>query len=148
MKNQKKKLVGVSLIEVLIVISIIGILTGTSVSLYYYFRKSNDFGLAVWQVVNSVREAEMKARAVEEDDTWGVYVARNSVTIFKGDNFASRDSNFDKTKNIAGVVSVSGQNPIIIEKFTGFPQSAGTLILNNGNSNHSIIINEKGAVNY
>lgn len=147
-KWNNKKLSGVSLIELLIVISIIGILTGASVSLYYYFKKGNEFQLAVRQVVNSVRDAEVKARAMKEDSAWGVYVTRNAVTIFKGDDFINRNSDFDEVKNISGVVSVSGQNPIIIEKLSGFPRSAEGLILNNGSTNHLISLNEKGTINY
>ena len=139
---------GISLIEVLAVIAIIGILTSVSIPAYFYLKKGNDFNLAVWQTANSIRVAQMKAKSGEEDSAWGINIAVGKITIFKGTSFSGRDASFDETAKISGVSETSGSNPVIFTKATGFPQSSASIILSNGSSSHSININGKGIVSY
>jgi len=139
---------GISLIEVLAVIAIIGILTSVSIPAYFYLKKSNDFNLAVWQTANSVRMAQMKAKSGEGDSAWGINVATGKVTIFKGTSFSGRDASFDETAKISGVSGTAGSNPVIFTKVAGFPQSPASITLNSDSDSRSININEKGIVSY
>ena len=61
---------GISIIEILMAIAIIGILTGVSVGAYSYFKKGANFNLSAQQVANLIRRAQNKSIAVDNDDAW------------------------------------------------------------------------------
>lgn len=139
---------GVSLIEVLTVISIIGILAGISVSGYFYYKKSSEFGLSIQQTANMIRLAKTNSVSVVEDSQWGVNIENSKVTVFKGGNFSGRDTSFDSVVALRGVASVSGVSQIIFTKFTGLPSTLGSVTLSNGSQNKNIQINEAGIISY
>lgn len=141
---------GFSITEVLLVVAILGILAGTSVEGYFYFKKNSELTLATQQIVNSIRKAKIKSEAMKEDDGWGVSVQNDKVIIFKGNNFSQRNQSFDEIKIISGMSTVSGINQVIFSKLTGLPElgSIGTLTLGNGTATKNIQINEEGLVSY
>ncbi|NCU31517.1 MAG: prepilin-type N-terminal cleavage/methylation domain-containing protein [Candidatus Moranbacteria bacterium] len=143
-KNKKRK--GVTLIEVLTVISIIGILASISVEGFSSFKKGNDFLLSLELVSNTLRGARMKALNGNEDDNWGVSLTKDQIIIFKGNDFLNRNASFDEIILLSGVTAVSGTTQIIFTKTTGIPSVSGVLSLNDGAQNSNIEINEKGMV--
>ena len=139
---------GVSLIEVITVIAIIGILSGVSVAGYFYYKKNSELALNVQQTANMIRKAKDNAVAVASDSQWGVNIESSKVTVFKGGSFSGRDTSFDEVVTINGVTGVSGTTQIIFTKFTGLPPAASSVTLASGPENKSIQINEAGTVSY
>ena len=147
-KNYLRSKRGVSLIEVITVIAIIGILSGISVSGYFYYKKSSELALNVQQTANMIRKAKANAVSVAEDSQWGVNIENNKVTVFKGGVFFGRDTSFDEAVSISGVDGVSGITQIIFTKFTGVPSVTGSTTLASGSENKSLQINEAGTISY
>lgn len=139
---------GISLIEVIIVISIIGILAGISVSSYFYYKKNSELILSIQQTANMIRLAKNNAVSVASDSQWGINIENKKVTVFKGGSFTGRDVLFDEVAIMGGVTDVSGTTQIIFTKFTGLPSAHGLVTLSNDSQNKNIQINEIGIVSY
>ena len=136
------------MIELLIVMSIISILSGVLVSGYFYYKKTNDFQLAVQQTANMIRKARLNSIAGSEDSQWSVNIQAGEVIVFKGTNFPGRDQSFDETVKIKGVSDVTGLSQIEFSKTFGIPQTSGLLTLSNDSESEIIQINEKGIISY
>ncbi len=136
------------MIEMLIVLSIISILSGVLISGYFYYKKLNDFDLAVAQTANLIRKARLNSVAVSEDSQWSVNIQANQVTVFKGTDFSGRDQSLDEIIRIRGVSDISGLSQIEFSKVFGLPQDSGMVTLSNDSSSRIIQINEKGIISY
>jgi|SRR3989338_6683373 len=142
------KIAGFTLLEVLLAISVVAIIAGIGIPVYQSFQVRNDLDLAVNAVAQSLRRSQLLSQAVEGDMTWGVYVGDNKITIFKGASYAGRDVNFDEAFDLSNVITPSGNQEIIFNKLTGWPQNTGSLILTTVNDSKTITINAKGLVSY
>ena len=143
---------GFTLLETVLSIAIILILAGLSIPVFYSFQAKNNVDLASTMVAQSLRRAQALAEAVSGDATWGVKVATNTITIFQGTSFATRNISFDETLDFSQNLTVSGTSEFVFTKLYGFPQASGTLQLTSLQSNtrdtRILIVNEKGTVNY
>ena len=136
--------------EVLMVIAIISILASVSVGSYFFFKKNTDIDLGTQKVTNSIREAQGMAKAMKNDDAWGIDISASRALIFKGTNFAGRTQSYDQSIPLHGLISASGTTQFIFYKLTGLPYAAsvGTLTLGNGNTTQTIQINAEGLISY
>ena len=139
---------GFTLLELVLSIALFAILAGATAAVYYGFQVRNDLQNATALFAQSARKAQLKAQAMESDASWGVAVQPQSITIFKGASFASRDASFDEVFEISLAVAPSGKQEFIFDKMTGSIQEPGTLTLATANSAQDILINEKGIVFY
>ncbi|QQS60848.1 MAG: prepilin-type N-terminal cleavage/methylation domain-containing protein [Candidatus Moraniibacteriota bacterium] len=142
----KKEEKGISLIEVLTVMAVIGIFASIGVSGFFSFKKGNDFLLSIEQANNTIRLARMKALNGNNDDDWGVHITASQILVFKGNDFINRNISYDEVVSLSEVASVSGLTQIIFSKMSGLPSDVGVIYFNDGNQNKSIEINEKGMV--
>jgi len=139
---------GFTLLEVLLVIAIIAILAGMGLPVYQTFQVRNDLDLAVNATSQSLRRAQFLSQAVEGDSSWGVYIQPESMTIFRGNSYASRDVNYDEVFSLSGIITPSGVGEIIFDKLTGSPQNTGIITLSTPNDSRTITINEKGMISW
>lgn len=148
LKKLNKNNQGFTLLELLLCVAIISGLAGLSLPVYRNLIKKNDLDIAVNTVVSSLRRAQVLSQAVDGDTTWGLKTQSGSVVIFKGESFTTRDTNFDETFEVPTTISISGTTEIVFTKFTGFPQSTGTINLSSESDVRSVTINGKGMVDY
>lgn len=140
---------GFTLLELLLSIAIIAILSGLSVPVYQSFQVKNDLDMAANTIIQSYRRAQVLSQAVDGDTSWGVNAGNNAIIVFKGSSFASRDSNFDEVFDLPSTITPSGLQAIVFTKFSGLPQSSGTLTLSaSTNETKTLTVNSKGMVDY
>jgi len=140
---------GFSLIEVLLSIVLIGILAGVSVPAYYTLFYRNDLNVAKNQIVQSLRRASTLSSASDGDTTWGVKIESGNIIIFKGINYAVRDTTYDEAYQISSSIDITGLTEVVFSKMTGFSQSTGIITLTSANGEtKTIAINEKSRVSY
>lgn len=140
---------GFTLIELLLSISVIMIIAGMSAPIYQSFQVRNDLDIATVTIAQSLRRAEVLAQAVDGDTNWGVDIRTGSITVFKGASYATRDTAFDELFDVPTSITPSGVSGVVFAKFTGVPQTTGTITLtSNANETRIITINAKGTVNY
>lgn len=137
------------MLEVLLSIAAITIIAGISIPIYQSFQVRNDLDIAASSIVQNLRRAAVLSQAVDGDTSWGLYVTSGSLTLFKGTSYTARDSTFDEVFDIPLTITPSGTSEIVFEKFSGLPQTTGTITLtSNTNETRTITINAKGMVNY
>ena len=147
--KRKKGDAGFTAIEVLLSIAIISVIAGVSLPVYHAFQTRNDLDVATVEIVQSMRRAEMLARAVDGDTSLGVQLQTGSITLFKGASYAGRDVTRDEVFDMPASITPSGLSEILFTKFTGLPQTTGTTTLTtNTDETRIITINAKGTVSY
>lgn len=140
---------GFTIIEMLLSVAAIGVIAGISIPIYQSFQTRNDLDVAVTEIAQSLRRAQVLSQAVDGDIGWGVSVQSGIVTIFKGTSYAMRDANLDEIFEMPTNIILSGMSEVAFAKFTGLPTSVGTIALtSNTNEARNITINEKGMVSY
>ncbi len=140
---------GFTIFEVLLTVAAMAIVAGMGVPIYQSFQVRNDLDIAGTTVAQSFRRAQILAQSQEGDISWGVNVEAGSITLFKGASFASRDTNFDEVFGLPNSITPSGLDEVVFEKFTGLPQSTGTVTLTSSTEEiRNITINEKGTIGY
>jgi len=105
-----KKHKGFTLIEILIVIAIIIILVGISFPFLRGFQKESDLVNSSEKIVSSLRLAQNKTLASKQSGQWGVFFATstepNEVVLFRGEDYQSRDIDFDVVYQLADSVEI------------------------------------------
>lgn len=142
--NKKDKR-GFTMIELIIVIVLMAILSALSAPIYNKFQNTNNVELANIQASQALRRAQILSQASSGDSAWGVYIGNSQITLFKGNTYVTRDTNFDEIYQIVDSIKVSGLNEVVFEKFSGQTQNVGDIIFSiNENFNKTITINGKG----
>lgn len=136
------------MIECLVALAIIGVLLLAIPTTFGSFPEKQTIDLAVQTTVQSLRRAQIRAQAVEGDQTWGVFVQNGSVTIFRGSSYLTRDVPFDEIMLIAPSVDLGGLSEVVYDKMTGEPQSTGTMMFETAHEAQNITLFEKGALLY
>lgn len=148
-KKSSLKRNGFTMIELLLVVAIMGLVSGFSVPIYQSFLVKNDLDTAIISISQQIKRAQSLSVSGLEDSLWGIKLETGKAIIFKGSDFSSRDILFDEIFEIPKSISISGVNEIIFSKLYGNPSSFGVITLTSVNSDsRDIIINQKGVVDY
>src|SRR5882724_4381057 len=118
---------GFTLIEMLLSVTIIGMLVGLSLPVYESFVRRNDLDLTAQGIAFMLRRAESYARGVNGDAAWSVEVQASAATLFQGTNFATRNTAYDETLSMPASVTPSGLGEVQFTKFTAIPNTTGTI---------------------
>lgn len=149
MSMASKKIRGFTLLEMMLSLSILGIIFAMTGPLYRVFMVRNDLDIVVSTMVQNIRRAQTLSQVADGDSEWGVHTATGSILLYKGSNYALRDEAFDENTEIPDNISVSGLVHITFEKKTGIPQSTGTTTFTSvTNETRHVTINQKGMVDY
>jgi prepilin-type N-terminal cleavage/methylation domain-containing protein len=140
---------GFTLVELLLSVSILGIMVALTLPVYTSFAQRNDLDLAGQQLAGALRRAQTYARGVKDDSAWSVEVSASTVTLFKGTSFGTRDTADDETFSIPGTVTVTGLSEVQFSKFASTPNTTGTITLtSSANDVRTITVNAKGRIEY
>ncbi|OGM20421.1 hypothetical protein A2714_01760 [Candidatus Woesebacteria bacterium RIFCSPHIGHO2_01_FULL_38_9] len=137
---------GVTLIELLLVISIFLIVGVTSGSIASNFLVRNNLQNKVNEVVSTLRTAQLNSISSKGDSRWGVTATTDDIILFRGDSYASRDPTYDEKFSIPKSVTVTSFE-VAFNKLTGNPNQVLTVILsNNIGESYTVSLNEVGIV--
>jgi type II secretory pathway pseudopilin PulG len=104
------------------------------------------------QVGHALRTAELLAEQSKLDDSWGVHVQAQSITIFKGSNYAARDTAYDDIYEYDDKVSLSvtsGSSTVYFAKRTGIPSgNMSVAIVAEGGGTKTVSFTTNGAITY
>lgn len=139
---------GFTLLEALLSMAAIAILAGLSLPVARTMLTKNDLDVATVTTAQALRRAQVLSRAVDGDASWGVNLTSDSIVLFKGATYATRDPAYDENFDLAPSISPSGTTEVVFAKFTGFPQTTGTIYVSTEGDSRSISINEKGTIGF
>ncbi len=136
---------GFTAIETLITLGIIALTAGMSIPMYQNYQIRSDLDLAVAQTLHHLSSAQLKSQTGENDGQWGVYVPAG--TVFLGESYVIRDTDFDESIALPTGISVFGIEEVIYSRVNGIPSPTGDIILEaaNGDS-RTITINADGTM--
>ena len=139
---------GFTLLEVLLVIALLGVLLAGMGSLASNTFPKNQLTLETDLVVSTLRRAQTRSISGYQDGIWGVYFQPNTMTLFKGEEYLSRDSVFDERHVFESGITMGGLSEIVFEARHGQTQDVGTVTItqvSTGDTN-TLIINENGRI--
>ena len=144
-----KKQAGFTLIEMLLSVAIIGMLVGMSMPVYESFVRRNDLDLTTQTTAALIRRAAMYARTLNGDSSWSVEFQTSTITLFKGTDFAGRTTSFDETISVPGSITVGGLGEVQFTKFTGAPNTTGSVTLTSSLGDvKTVTVGTKGVIGY
>lgn len=130
---------GISIIEILITIAILGILTGISVSIFSSLANSQSLEKEAEIVASYINKARNNAINSLEFSTHGVSFASSTVSVFYGSNPNTTPTtttySLSTRQKIWYVSLTNGQSYLYFNKLTGKPNTSGTLQVRDGNGN-------------
>lgn len=136
---------GFTLIELMLSISVIAIIAVAAFPIARGFQARNNLDIATATVAETVRRAETLARGMDGDSQWGIYATTNSITLFLGSSYGSRNASFDEMSDMPSGITLSGVTEFHFVKLTGYPTSPGTLTITGvDGETRSVVVNSRG----
>lgn len=141
-KSQK----GLTLFELLIVITIISLVGTSSFYVSSNFLVENYLDNKTNEVVTMLRNAQINSMSGKEDSNWGVHISSSDIILYKGPTYLSRDQSFDETTSIPASITINATD-INFNNPTGIPDNFDNIVISNnkGNSN-TVSVNAYGTV--
>ena len=152
MKNKNKSKLGFTLIELLMVIAITLILVVMTVPIYGNLQVKSQLGETTRQIIQTLRIAKENSIARVNNTNHGVYFAISSYTLYQGDSFAGRDSDYDREESLSDTLTlawnlVGGGQDINFSMSLGEPNATGVISLSHSAQGTSTVsIMEYGLV--
>lgn len=120
---------GFTLLELLLSVALMSLLAGIAAPMYLSLQAENEVAIAATTVADVLRRGQIRAQAVDGDSAWGVEMVSSTITLFKGNNFAARDQNFDENYKLTATIKLSGLSYVVFNKFSGWTTASGTVII-------------------
>lgn len=132
---------GLTIIELLLVVSIILTLGVMSISFHSRFVLQNALSNTENQLLGSFRKAQIYSMMGRRNGTWGVKYSslNNKITLYLTGNSAF-DENFSVNNNI----SINGFTDISFAKTTGQASQTSTITITGLNTAKTITVNSQG----
>ncbi len=137
---------GFTLIELLMVISLIMIIGSFSVVIFTRFLTQNAVANTQDQVIGELRKAQLYSMMGRQNSGWGVSFAANTVTLFKGSTYATRNSALDEQFSVNPNISITGFSEIDFAKVTGTPSATATYTIVGNDATKTFTVNSQGVV--
>jgi len=131
---------GFVLMEILLVVSILGMLGGVSIPMYRDFQIRSDLDSSTEQVTQGLARARLKAQAGEMDSSWGFYIPAG--ILFKGASYETRDTTYDEAFPMPSTITSTGPTEITYSKLIGAPSATGSITLTTLNTEQRTILIE------
>ena len=155
MKNQR----GLSIIEVLMVVVVVGIIVSMGFSSYISWQKQVRLINTKEEIKSVLVRAQQQATAAMDNKAWGIHLATTSYALFSGD-FYDVDNISNQVWDFQGIEVFSASttfadgaggrgSDVIFAKFTGLTVNTGTidlLVSSNPSTTTTIDISSSGKI--
>lgn len=142
--SKRKQNLGLTLIELLLTVAIITTIGIFSAAFYSRFLLQNTLANTVDQLVGDFRKAQTYAMTGKQNSPWGVNYAANTITLYKGSSFASRQASFDETFSVNTNITISGFTDISFARATGLPSTTATINISDPGTTKIVTLNAQG----
>lgn len=139
---------GVTLLELLLVITIMSTLSVMTASFYSRFFVQNAVDNTVDQLVGQIRKAQFYAMMGKQSGgNWGVNFSSNTITLYQGNTFGTRNAALDEKFSVNANISLGAFSDINFTHATGLPASSQTInIMGPNNTTKTVTVNAQGVV--
>lgn len=139
---------GFTMIEILIVVSIVVIMAAVSFPFYNLFQGFSATESVTFEIKESLRSAELNALSGQNNTNFGLYFSSGQYTLYQGANYAARTPSADQTFSLPANIAVTGATDVNFAKNTGRPNAAVTITVTNTDtqSESTVSINSIGLI--
>jgi len=138
---------GFTLLELLLSVGLMALLAGIEAPMYLSLQAENEVNIAAITIGDVLRRGQLRSIGMDSDSAWGVEMASSTMIIFKGNDFAARDQNFDENYSLAATVNLFGLKEVIFSKLSGWTTTSGTIIITHQDGRtKNVLINNVGVV--
>ena len=134
MKKIKNK--GISIVEILVVVSIIAIISAIVVPNLSEFHNQQVIKNTAEDVISLLNEARNSTISSKDSNTYGVQFQSDRAILFAGSSFSDSPSNkqinFDSSVTIPAIGGISlngGESNVVFDRITGDTANYGTIII-------------------
>lgn len=138
---------GVTLIELLLVITLIAILSVMGTIFYGRFLAANQVDNATDTIVQQLRKAQLYAMQSRKNGSsgWGVMYAGGQIVLYQGNTYAARNPTWDEQLLVTGNISISAFE-VNFARGNGVPDGAETINITGVNDSETVSVNSQGGV--
>lgn len=144
---------GITLIEMLVVVAIIGIIILVVLPQFAKMRENQVLKSATADILSAIDKARSQTLASVDSSEYGLYFQSDKAVIFKGTAYFATDAsneNIDiispaniSNVNLAGSSGTSGE--LYFNRLSGSPSKTGTIIISVPSNSKIIIISATGS---
>lgn len=137
-----------TLIELIISLSILGLILGISIPFLISFNVSQELDSTIEEMVSVIWRARGKSISGEKDAVWGVDFSQPQKYILFCDNPTSPSLEMEIYEIPKNISLTTNYNPLKFEKLKGTISQNFEAILTAGGKQYKITINQEGAIEY
>jgi prepilin-type N-terminal cleavage/methylation domain-containing protein len=126
---------GFTALELLIVISILGLLLATIIPSFLSFRQKSILNTETQELLTTINRARLLSVSSKNDQQFGVHLESGKVVLFQGATYTSGASTnethiFDTAVTLSSISISGGGSEVVFQKVTGATtQNATTTLL-------------------
>lgn len=138
---------GFTLIEFMLVMALFLILAGMAPAFYSRFLLQDAVAETADRLAFSLRNAQGFALSGKEGTPWGVAISGDSIVLFSGTSFATRNAALDRRVAVPSAVTIGGFTETVFSRVTGMPTAPLTISLTaSGGASRTVVMNSFGVV--
>lgn len=137
---------GITLIELLLVMAIVALIGLSSVAFYARFFTQNAVSNTVDQLTSQLHKAQIYAMAGKNESHWGVDYRSNTITLYRGNSYATRVIAVDEKFSVPSNITVTTFDINFWPK-DGTPSASATITISGGGNSETVTVNSQGVVN-
>ncbi len=136
---------GFTLLELILVVSVLGLLTALAIPAYASFRRNVALTNYADEIVSALRTAQNRSSTSQGGVVHGVHLTTNQYCLFTGSTFSTCTS---PSYQLHGDITItSGTGDAIFSRFTGAPAAPATIVLQvTGGPSKTITIDISGRI--
>ena len=143
--NKSKKLSGFTLVEIIVIITILAILTFISINVLKNFRDHEALTKSASLIVETLRQAKNLTLNSKDSYEYGVHFNTNDMVLFRGSTYPIGSStnityDFNSSVVVSNTTLNGGGSDIIFKKLSGETNNNGTITLTSELSKTSQVI--------
>ncbi len=133
---------GVTLIELLIVISAMGILTTILVSSFSLFNKNQALSKDTELIIETLEQARSQTLSSQNGSQYGVHFDTSKITLFTGNAYTvgvstNQEASLATFNNIVSVSLSGGGNDVVFNRLSGETNQNGTIVVGSPTSSQT-----------
>lgn len=145
MKN-KHKSPGFTLLEMVLTISLLGIITVSGFGIYTSFLERTKVNSQSEEIQSAIRTAKVFTDTGKAGSGWGVNITTTEIIVYAGSDFNSRDISLDLIFNRTSNLQISGDTNINFAKSNFELSGAAQITIANNLRSSTINISENGVI--
>ncbi len=125
---------GVTALELLIVIAILGVLVSVVVPSFLNFRRSSILNTETLQMVTLINKARLSSISSKGDQQYGVHFEATKIVFFQGTTYVAgagtnEEHVFDQALTLTSIIVNGGGSDTVFQKITGSTAQNATTTL-------------------